>query len=81
MQFIHGQTLDLVIDELRRLRGRTPAVRDKRSAPAGEAEAYRADSGTRGDAARVRLAQTLLSGQLFTATVHTAANGYNFVVI
>ena len=34
MQFIQGQSLDSVIDELRRLRGRSPAVRGDRPAPA-----------------------------------------------
>jgi eukaryotic-like serine/threonine-protein kinase len=63
MQFIQGQSLDSVIDELRRLRGRSPAVRGNRPAPADEQEAHRADSATRGDAAQLRLAQTLLSGR------------------
>ena len=63
MQFIQGQSLDSVIDELRRLRGRSPAVRGNRPAPADEQESHRADSATRGAAARLRLAQTLLSGR------------------
>ena len=63
MQFIQGQSLDSVIDELRRLRGRSPAVRGNRPAPADEQEAHRADSAMRGDAAQLRLVQTLLSGR------------------
>src|SRR5262249_52897181 len=53
MQFIHGQSLDAVIDELRRLRGLSPAVRGLRSPPAGAgaAEGNRADPGAREGAA------------------------------
>ena len=63
MQFIQGQSLDSVIDELRQLRGRSPAVRGNRPAEPCEQEAQPAEPGTRGDAARLRLVQTLLSGQ------------------
>jgi WD40 repeat protein/tetratricopeptide (TPR) repeat protein len=63
MQFIQGQSLDSVIDELRRLRGRSPAVRGNQPAPAGERGAHGAGSGMCGDAERVRLVQTLLSGR------------------
>src|SRR5262249_9908237 len=45
MQFIHGQSLDAVIDELWRLRGQSPAPRGRRSPPGGAGE----------DAARRRL--------------------------
>ena len=48
MQFIQGQSLDAVIDELRRLRGRSPAVRGNRPAPAVAEEAQPAEPGTRG---------------------------------
>ena len=57
MQFIQGQSLDAVIDELRRLRGRSPAGRSNRPPPGGQRGGHRADSGTRGDAAALRLAQ------------------------
>jgi WD40 repeat protein len=63
MQFIQGQSLDSVIEELRRLRGRSPAVRGNRPAAAGEQGAHRADSDMHRDAARLRLVQTLLSGR------------------
>ena len=64
MQFIQGQSLDAVIDELRRLRGRS-AVRDEPAAarPTNE-DARRTDSATRGNDAQVWLvARSLLTGQ------------------
>jgi WD40 repeat protein len=72
MQFIQGQSLDAVIDELRRLRGRSPAVRGKGPTPAGEERARRADSETRGDAGPLRLAQTLLTGRFDQRSVAVA---------
>ena len=62
MQFIQGQSLDSVIDELRRLRGRSPAVRGNRPAPADEQEAHPADSATRGRRS-APAGETLLSGR------------------
>ena len=63
MQFIQGQSLDAVLAELRRLRGRSPPGRGHRPAPADEEEAERAGSGARGAAARLEVAQSLLSGR------------------
>src|SRR6516164_6457725 len=58
MQFIQGQSLDAVIDELRRLRGRSPAVRGHR--PAVDLEkTRRAESGTHGADAGLGVAQSL----------------------
>jgi hypothetical protein len=77
MQFIHGQSLDAVIDELRRLRGRSPAVRGRRSPPAGTGatEGDRAEPAAREDAARRRrLAETLLTGQ-FDRGARVVADG------
>src|SRR6516164_2492582 len=50
MQFIQGQSLDAVIDELQRLRGRSPVVRGHRPAAANLGETRRAASGPRGAA-------------------------------
>src|SRR6516165_4693020 len=63
MQFIQGQSLDAVIDELQRLRGRSPAVRGRRPAAADLGETRRAESGTRGAAAGLGVAQSLLTGR------------------
>ena len=48
MQFIQGQSLDAVIDELRRLRSRSLRERSQRSGRRGHEETQRDDSGTRG---------------------------------
>src|SRR5262245_28592873 len=64
MQFIQGQSLDAVIDELQRLRGRSPAVRGYRPAAADLGETRRAESGPRGAAAGLGVAQSLLTGRL-----------------
>jgi serine/threonine protein kinase len=61
MQYIHGQSLDAVIDELRRLRGRSPAPRRSRLPSTDQTQADRAESLTRG--ARPPVVHTLLSGQ------------------
>jgi WD40 repeat protein len=63
MQFIQGQSLDLVISELRRLQGRSPPARSNSPSRAGEQESPGADAHTRGHATRIRLAQTMLSGR------------------
>ena len=63
MQLIQGQNLDSVIDELRRLRSKSPAGRSNRPPPGGQRVGHRSKSGTSGDAASLRLAQTLLSGR------------------
>src|SRR6516225_7824321 len=46
MQFIKGQSLDSVIDELRRLRGRSLRERGRRASPGGDDQARLDDSGT-----------------------------------
>ena len=63
MQFIHGQNLGSVIDELRRLRGRSLAPRGSRPTPAGAAEGDRAHSGPRGLDGKLGVAQSLLTGR------------------
>ena len=62
MQFIQGQSLDAVIDERRRLRGRS-AVRDNRRGQADQQHARQTDSATLGKNAHLWLVDTLLSGQ------------------
>jgi len=68
MQFIQGQSLDRVLDELRRLRGRSRQERGHRPA-AGQEETQRAASGTRG------VAQSLLSGRFDRSASGAAAAG------
>ena len=63
MQFIQGQSLDSVIDELRRLRGQSPALRVLGPAAAGPSNDRRLDSGARDVAAELGVAQSLLTGQ------------------
>jgi WD40 repeat protein/tetratricopeptide (TPR) repeat protein len=63
MQFIHGQSLDAVIDELRRLRGRSPVERGGRPAAAEPATSRRADSHLRRASAGTEVALSLLSGR------------------
>jgi WD40 repeat protein len=74
MQLIQGQSLDSVIDELRRLREKSPAGRSNRPAPADQQGAHRSDSGTRESATPPRLAQTLLTGR-FDQGPRVAADG------
>src|SRR5262249_14266467 len=73
MQFIQGQSLDSVIDELRRLRGKSAAARSNRPAPADEKEAGLTVAATRRNLERLRLAQTLLSGRLDPGSKSVAA--------
>src|SRR6516165_8445565 len=73
MQFIQGQSLDAVIDELQRLRGRSPAVRGHRPAAADLGETRRAASGPRGVAGGPGVAQSLLTGQFDRAPTLGAA--------
>jgi WD40 repeat protein/tetratricopeptide (TPR) repeat protein len=73
MQFIQGQSLDSVIDELRRLRGRSPAVRSHRRDPADPGETQRVESGTRGLAAGHGVAHSLLTGEFERAMTVDAA--------
>jgi hypothetical protein len=75
MQFIQGQSLDSVIDELRRLRGRSPARRDHRPAREDQAETRRFTSGTRGVAAGIGVAQSLLTGRFDRAPTAGPAGG------
>ncbi len=63
MQFIQGQSLDAVLDERRRLRGRSPRGRGPRRAAAEQEPTHRAASGPRGAAAGLGLAQSLLTGR------------------
>ena len=63
MQFIQGQSLDAVIDELRRLRSRSLRERSQRSGRGGHEETHRDDAGTRGIAADRGVAQSLLTGR------------------
>jgi eukaryotic-like serine/threonine-protein kinase len=74
MQFIQGQSLDRVIDELRRLRGRSRQERANLPNPADDAE-HQTVSGTRADAASLRVADSLLSGQLDRRASGAAAAG------
>jgi WD40 repeat protein/serine/threonine protein kinase/Flp pilus assembly protein TadD len=62
MQFIQGQSLDAVIDELRRLRSRSVSARGDRSAP-DDAEGPWTTSLARGSGARLPLANSLLTGR------------------
>ncbi len=63
MQFIQGQSLDAVIDELRRLRSRSHGERRHRPDPADPGETRISSSGTRGTGTRLEVAQSLLSGR------------------
>ena len=64
MQFIQGQSLDAVIDELRRLRGRSASGgASRRPAPDGREEDRPGDSGTRGIGAEAGVARSLLTGR------------------
>jgi WD40 repeat protein len=74
MQFIQGQSLDSVIDELRRLRSWSPARRDHRPAREDQAETRRSASATRGVPARLGVAQSLWTGRFeHEPTVRPAA--------
>src|SRR5262245_20918838 len=63
MQFIQGQRLDAVIDELRRLRGRSPAVQGHRGGADDLGLTRRAESDTGVAAAALGVAQSLLTGR------------------
>ncbi len=63
MQFIEGQSLDAVIDELRRLRGRSLRGQTRPPTPLGHKETRPDDSGTRGLAGEPGVARSLLTGQ------------------
>jgi serine/threonine protein kinase/WD40 repeat protein/tetratricopeptide (TPR) repeat protein len=63
MQFIQGQSLDLVIGELRRLRGRSLRGNSRRPTAVGHKEARPDDSGTIGLAGALGVARSLLTGQ------------------
>jgi eukaryotic-like serine/threonine-protein kinase len=63
MQFIQGQSLDLVVDELQRLRGRSLRERGRRASPGVPKETRRSDSGASGLAGELGVARSLLSGQ------------------
>jgi eukaryotic-like serine/threonine-protein kinase len=63
MQFIQGQSLDAVIDELRRLRGRSLQGQSRRPTPLGYKETRPDDSSTRRLAGELGLARSLLTGR------------------
>src|SRR5262249_47468856 len=61
MQFIQGQSLDAVIDELRRLRSRSLRERGQRPSARGHEDTLQDDSGTRGLAGELGVARSLLT--------------------
>ncbi len=64
MQFIQGQSLDAVIDEMRRLRGRSlRGGHRRRPTPLGHKETRPDDSGTLGLAGELGVARSLLTGR------------------
>ncbi len=63
MQFIQGQSLDLVIGELRRLRSRSRLERGGPGAPRGDEADRQDDQGTRGIGAESAVARSLLTGR------------------
>jgi WD40 repeat protein/tetratricopeptide (TPR) repeat protein len=63
MQFIQGQSLDLVMDELRRLRGRSPRQRGRRSAGVDPAETRLTAPAAPDVGAGLAVAQSLLTGR------------------
>ena len=63
MQFIQGQSLDSVILELRKLRGRSRLERGGPAAPGGLDEVGPGDEGTRGIGAKAGVARSLLTGR------------------
>jgi WD40 repeat protein/serine/threonine protein kinase len=75
MQFIQGQSLDAVIDELRRLRGRSLRERGRRASPGGDDHARRDDSGARGPAGELGVARSLLTGGFDRAATFVPAAG------
>ena len=63
MQFIQGQSLDAVIDELRRLRSRSLRERGRRPSAGGDEDARSDRSGKRGHAEDLGVARSLLTGR------------------
>ncbi len=63
MQFIHGQSLDSVIRELRKLRGRFRLGRGELTAPDGREEDRLGDEGTREIGAEAGVVRSLLTGR------------------
>src|SRR5262249_54402647 len=68
-------SLDAVIDELRRLRTRSPRERVRRPSAGGPDETRRDDSGTRGPAEDLGGARSLLTGQFDRAPTFVPAPG------
>ena len=66
MQFIHGQSLDSVIRELRKLRGRSRLERGEPTAPEGREEDRLGDEGTGGIGAEASVVRSLLAGRFET---------------
>ena len=63
MQFIQGQSLDSVIRELRKLRGRSRLERGGPAGPGGPEEGRLGDRGPRGIGTEAGLARSLLTGR------------------
>jgi eukaryotic-like serine/threonine-protein kinase len=63
MQFIHGQSLDSVIYELRKLRGRSRVERGEPTAQDGREEDRLGDEGTGGIGAEASIVRSLLTGR------------------
>src|SRR5262249_44664312 len=74
MQFIQGQSLDAVIDELRRLRGGSLPV-SRRPPPSGHMATRPDDSGTPGLAGELGLARSLLTGRFDPGPAGLPAGG------
>ncbi len=75
MQFIQGQSLDAVIDELRRLRGRSRRGHSQRPTPLGHKETRPDESGTLGLAGELGMARSLLTGQFDPGPAGSPAGG------
>src|SRR5262249_12979510 len=63
MQFIHGQSLDTVIRELRKVRGRSRLERIGQAAPSGREEDRLGDPSPRGLGTEAGVARSLLTGR------------------
>jgi serine/threonine protein kinase len=75
MQFIQGQGLDAVLDELRRLRSRSRRERSPGPARADLEPTRRAESGTRGAAGELEVAPSLLTGRFERGPTVAPATG------
>ncbi len=75
MQFIQGQSLDAVIDELRRLRGGSLRGPSRRPTPPGHKATRPDDSGTLGLAGELGVARSLLTGRFDPGPAGLPAGG------